>query len=171
MKLLTIVRHAKTKEAAPTLRDFDRELTERGYKDAQAIGAFLHRLEPAVDWVTSSTAARARATTEQLTAGLQLPDAPQWRDDLYGADGPTLLAALSESPPRAEHVAVVAHNPGLESLAAGLCATAPARVYLSLSPAGIAHLSLDITQWDQLRLGCGYLEFLLQPKQMRQLRR
>lgn len=167
MKYLSIIRHAKTEPLAGYTRDFDRPLTRRGHKDAQLVGQILHTWDPPVDWLVSSTAVRAKATTEILAQTLDYAQAPARREELYAADPETIREVLTQSPAQAQHVGVIAHNPGLEELAASLCASAPARLNLILPTSGVVHLSLEIARWDQLRWGCAQLEFLIRPKLLR----
>jgi phosphohistidine phosphatase len=167
MKYLTIIRHAKTEPANIGATDFDRELTKRGHKDATLVGQLLSAWEPPIDWLVSSTAARARTTAEIIAAELAYANQPAWRNELYAASPETINRVLIESPPTAHHVALIAHNPGLEDLASGLCVPSPARLSLVLPTAGVAHLSLEIARWDQLRWGCARLEFLFRPKLLR----
>ncbi|MEX1020662.1 MAG: histidine phosphatase family protein [Litorilinea sp.] len=167
MKHLSIIRHAQAADSSGYARDFDRELTRRGKEDAARVGEALHELTPPIDWFCSSPAMRAQTSTEIIVAKLALDTAPTWQPEIYAAHASTLLTILARSPQQAEHVALVGHNPGLEDLATGLCATPSGRVGLSLSPAGVAHLMLEIDQWDQLRWGAANLKFLLHPKELR----
>ena len=169
MKYLTVIRHAKTERPEHYPRDFDRELTDRGRKDASRVVGVLETLEPPIEWMLSSTAVRARQTTEIFAQKLKLPHAPVYRDELYAATPDTILDVIAQSPVNASHVAVVAHNPGLEDLVAGLCASAPARVNLIMATTATAHLTLEVAHWEQIRWGCGRLDFLLRPKILRKM--
>lgn len=171
MKHLTIIRHAKAEDPSPATRDVDRRLTARGRKDALLVGAALAQLSPPIDWLFSSTAARAQDTTTGIVQLLPLRSEPALRPQLYNATPTTLLEVATQSPHRAEHVALVAHNPGLEELIAGLCAGSPGRLYINLPPGGVVQVQLDIAQWDQLRWGSGVLSFMLRPKILRALKR
>ena len=59
MKVLSIVRHAKADRPEGYQNDFSRPLTARGHKDAARIGGFMAGIEPPVDCIYSSPAARA----------------------------------------------------------------------------------------------------------------
>src|SRR5690606_4461500 len=122
MKYLSIIRHAQAADHTGFARDFDRELTSRGKEDAARIGQALRELAPPIDWVCSSPALRAQTTSEIIVEKLALAAAPTWLPEIYAANASTLLAILSSSPQDAQHVALVGHNPGLEELAAQLCA-------------------------------------------------
>ena len=56
MRRLMLLRHAKTETDAPSGRDQDRRLDERGHRDAAEIGAWLARNPPYPDFVQVSPA-------------------------------------------------------------------------------------------------------------------
>ena len=64
MRRLMLLRHAKTEHDAPSGRDQDRRLDERGRLDAAAIGNWIGRHPPFPDSVLVSTAVRAQQTWE-----------------------------------------------------------------------------------------------------------
>ncbi len=167
MKYLSVFRHAKAERPDDYAEDHERPLTERGGKDAAAMGSILARVEPPVDWIVSSPSRRTRETTDQLTAALKFSGKPAWHPDIYAAHPDALLGVLAAIPPNVEHAVLVGHNPGVEGLVAGLCAGAPDRLNVRLATAAIAHLALDMAYWKQVRWGCGLLQFLIRPKLLR----
>ena len=164
MKVLTIFRHAKAERPEAFPQDFDRPLTTRGRKDAERMGIVIAGLEPAVDCIISSTAVRAAQTASHLAAVLDYANAPTWAADAYLASAETLLNLLRDAPKEAEHIVLVGHNPGMEELAALLCTGAPNGAILRLPTAGVAHLSLDIARWQQIRAGGAELRLLAAPR-------
>jgi len=62
MRRLLLLRHAKTEHDAPSGRDQDRRLDDRGRNDAAEIGGWIGRHPPVPDSVLVSTAIRARQT-------------------------------------------------------------------------------------------------------------
>jgi len=113
MKLLYIVRHAKSSWTIPGQTDFDRPLNDRGKKDAPEMGRYLKKLKVAPDVVAVSTAKRTRETATLLLEALG-SDAPvQWLDDLYHATPMQLTEVISAFPDRAQTGMVIAHNPGV----------------------------------------------------------
>lgn len=167
MKHLTILRHAKAEHLNDYPSDFARPLTSRGQKDAQLMAHLLLDIEPPVDWIVSSPAQRTRETTEALTAVLKFKRGIVWQEGIYEAQADTLLDLLSQVPAEMEHVLIVGHNPGLEELISGLVAGSTARLGITLPTAGLAHLSLELFGWNQIRWGCGTLHSLIRPKFVR----
>ena len=167
MKVLSIVRHAKAERPEGFPTDFTRPLTQRGLKDAARLGALLAGLEPTVDCILSSPAARAAHTADRLAAELGYANSVTWEDSIYLASADTLLDLLRRAPEEAEHLVLIGHNPGLEQLAAGLCSGAPDNSVLTLITATVAHFDLDISRWTQLRWGAGQLKLLIAAKHLK----
>jgi len=167
MKALSIVRHAKAERPEGHPTDFDRPLTARGRKDVERIGDILARLEPPVDHFLSSPATRAAQTTDGLIAMLGYAKDTAWQEDVYTGGPDTLLDLLTHVPEDAEHVVLVGHNPSLEELAAGLCSGSQENSVLTLATATLAHFSLDISRWTQLRWGAGQLKLLVSAKALK----
>lgn len=122
---LLLMRHAKSDWGQPGLADHDRPLNPRGERDAPRIGRWLaeNGFTPAAALVSS--ARRARQTAEAALEAAGAGGAPRRTTRrLYGA-GPEEIfraareaAANGEIPGAASPLLVVAHNPGMEELAA-----------------------------------------------------
>ena len=100
MRRLMLLRHAKTEHDAPSGRDQDRRLDERGRLDAAAIGTWIGRHPPLPDAVMVSTAVRAQQTWEIAREAMikAIGDhGPQPRveflPELYGAEPTQLMVA------------------------------------------------------------------------------
>jgi phosphohistidine phosphatase len=104
---LLLIRHAKTEQGSP---DELRKLTDRGRRDAVAIGEWLQSAGVVPDAVVVSPATRARQTWE-LT-GL---DASVTVDDrIYDNRPEGLLAIAREADESVQTLAIVGHNPSIE---------------------------------------------------------
>lgn len=113
VRMLILLRHSKS--AWPQdIPDHQRPLAERGRRDAPAVGRWLSRHVPAIDFVVCSPALRARQTWELVAA--QLPATPRICQDtrLYAAPAEVVREVSQELPPEASTVLLVGHNPGLE---------------------------------------------------------
>ena len=114
---LLIVRHAKA-GYPDGVSDHDRPLTERGERDALALGGWLATERMVPDVVLVSTATRAAATWQlasQALAGADVEVHVERR--LYNAAADTVLALVRERGGDAHTVAVFGHEPGLSTLA------------------------------------------------------
>jgi phosphohistidine phosphatase len=167
MKSLSVLRHAKAEHFDDYPTDFERPLTSRGQKDARYIGEILADFDPIIDWVVSSPAQRTRETANAVVDALKFKRGVVWHEAIYEASADSLLSVLTEVPLEMEHVLIIGHNPGMEELVSGLAAGSSSRLGISMATAGLAHLTLEIFGWNQIRWGCGTLHFLLRPKLVR----
>ena len=97
MRRLMLLRHAKTENDAPSGRDQDRRLDNRGRIDAEEIGGWIGRHPPFPDLVLVSHAIRAHQTWEIAWEAMKdLLPKPQVElmPDLYGADPAQLLEII-----------------------------------------------------------------------------
>ncbi len=169
MLRLILLRHAKTEPEAPTGRDQDRRLNDRGRDDAAAIGCWLtdHDLVP--DTVLVSSATRAQQTWaivgEQIPADAILNVSNL--TELYCAGPSTMLQLIRTMPGDAKRLLLVGHNPGLHELALALTGHHPHRAMQmpgSMPTAGIVVIDFATDDWSQVGFGEGLLEHFTSPK-------
>jgi phosphohistidine phosphatase len=167
VKLLGLLRHAKSDWNDLTLRDFDRGLNGRGRRGAALMGAHIAQQGAPWDVIIASPAARIRATLD--ASGLRHP--VTFAEDAYLGDAATLLALLRKHGAEAEAVLLVAHNPGLQELVMELVPPdAESALFGELlekfPTAAFAVLELDIDSWAQCRPGCGRLVHFARPRDL-----
>src|SRR5665213_1338825 len=177
MRRLMLLRHAKTENDAPSGRDQDRRLDDRGRKDAAEIGSFIAGHPPFPDSVLVSTAVRAHQTWEAAWAAMkdQVP-APQVEllPELYGADPAQMLQAIrdaSVSDPK--QLMVIGHNPGMHELTLALTDgggdTAGRRALSdNLPTSGLAIFDFSIDDWADVAFRRGRLTLFVSPKLLKQ---
>jgi phosphohistidine phosphatase len=114
---LVVIRHAKAGEAP---LDVERPLTERGLRDAAAIGDWLRarRLRP--DRVVVSPARRALQTWEAAAARLDEAPDPVIDDRIYENTLDLLLDIVRETTDEVTTLVLVGHNPAMGALASEL---------------------------------------------------
>ena len=146
MKTLLLLRHAKSSWKHHDLTDHDRPLNKRGQRDAPRVGRLLNDngLTPAQ--IISSTARRAVDTAAAIAEQSGFRGTIELSDDLYHAAPDTLTAVLSNLYYEDDPVLIVAHNPGLERFLERMTGR-----YEPLPTAALAHISLDLSDWWQLR--------------------
>jgi phosphohistidine phosphatase len=179
MRRLMLLRHAKTEHDAPSGRDHDRRLDERGRLDAAAIGTWIGRHPPLPDTVLVSTAVRAKQTWEIARDAMHeaFREAPhpqvEWLDEIYGAETAQLLQivrmASATDPAR---LMLVGHNPGMHELALMLAgggdAAAKKALEDNLPTAGLAILDFAIDDWNEVAFRRGKLVRFTSPKLLKQ---
>ena len=146
MRRLMLLRHAKTETDAPSGRDQDRRLDDRGHKDAAEIGDWIASHPPFPDTVLVSHAVRARQTWdvawETMKGRVAAPEV-EVLPELYGADPAQILKSIrtATNPGNPKRLLLVGHNPGLEHLAA-LMHSGQSGDYRGMPPGGVVVLSL-----------------------------
>lgn len=164
MKLLTLIRHAKSSWKDASLADFDRPLNGRGRRDAPRMAKRLAAVAPAPQQLLSSPAVRAAATARAMAEALGQPE--EWirySRSLYLASAGQLLAAVQEIDDGVDHAALVGHNPGLTELAELLTDAGIENV----PTCGIARIELPVERWRDAEPGRGRLLDLDSPKRSR----
>lgn len=167
MKVLGLLRHAKSDMGDLALRDFDRGLNGRGRRGAAAIGAHARELGLGWDRIVASPAERVRATL----AASGLGGAPEFDERLYLADVATLMAVLREGGQGAGRVLLAGHNPGLHELLFRLVAPEHESALFEAASekfptATLAVLELAIDDWAGISAGCGRLTHFARPRDL-----
>ena len=165
MKVLGLLRHAKSDWDDASLRDFDRGLNGRGRRGAAAIGAYMGEAGLEWDRVVASPAERVRATI--AASGLNLT--PEFDERLYLADAATLMAVLREA--EGDRVLLVGHNPGLQEMVFRVVAPEHENDLFETASekfptATLAVLELDIADWPDISAGCGRLTHFARPRDL-----
>ena len=172
MRRLLLLRHAKTETDAPSGRDQDRRLDERGHRDAAEIGAWIASHPPFPDHVIVSPAVRAVQTWDIAWETMQEHSPkPQIElmPELYGADATQLLLSIRQaSATDPKRLLLVGHNPVMHELALALIGTAdPAsRQALSdnLPTSGLALFDFATDDWNDVAFRRGRLMLFVSPK-------
>lgn len=151
-KHLFIIRHAKS-DWSLAVRDFDRPLNERGFRDAPIMASRLasHSIRP--QFILSSPAKRALTTAQIFAKQLAIPNKLiQTEERIYEAPVQTLLQVINQLNDQFEQVAIFGHNPGFSELASYLSK----EDYLNLPTCALVHLEFpDADQWSEVSAGTG----------------
>ncbi len=145
MKTLLILRHAKSSWKNKALSDHDRPLNPRGQRDAPNVGKRLRSEDLIPDAILSSTAKRARQTAEAVAEESGCAGELQLSRELYGGGPEAYLEAIRSLPSLVDCALVIGHNPDLEELLEILSGES-----VRLPTAALAHLQLDIQDWQDL---------------------
>jgi phosphohistidine phosphatase len=176
MRRLMLLRHAKTETDAPSGRDQDRRLDERGHKDAVELGAWMGRHPPFPDLVMVSPAIRAKQTWELVWEAMRdrvpLPQV-EFLPELYSADPSQLLQSIRNAcATDARQLMLVGHNPGMHELALALTGggDAAARQALggNLPTSGLAIFEFETDDWNDVAFRRGQLVVFISPKLLKQ---
>lgn len=144
VKLLSLLRHAKSSWKHSELPDFERPLNSRGKCDAPVMGRRFAAVRPRPDLVLSSPAARARRTAELFAERAGLEEVLRFDPVLYMATPGQMLSLAQEQDDGIQHLVLVSHNPGITELVNLLAADAR---LANVPTCGIVRLELDVAHW------------------------
>jgi phosphohistidine phosphatase len=156
MKTLHLLRYAKSSWASPGIDDHERDLNDRGRRDAPRMGqALAAMIDPQV--IHCSSALRARRTLAGLCEGWPELSKRQHITEaaLYTFDWRDLLAWLRRHDHGERDCFLIGHNPALTDLCNQLCGR---RALDNLPTAGYLQLSLPAEAWDEIAEGTASLE-------------
>ncbi|HEY1076243.1 MAG TPA: histidine phosphatase family protein [Fontimonas sp.] len=165
MRLLTLVRHAKSSWDQPGQRDFDRPLNERGERDAPRMAAHVRRMAGTPDAIVSSPALRALTTARVFAEAMDLPAARIVEQPrIYEASAATLLELVRQFDDGLRHIMMFGHNPGFSELAHALAPVS----FEDLSTCAAVQIGFDVARWAEIQQGRGAQHFYAYPKQFKQ---
>lgn len=167
MAHLYLLRHA-ARAHEPSLDDFDQPLSDLGRREAEAMAAYMCERGIAPDVVLCSAANRARQTWDAIAPAMPPDTAARIDPTLYLASAGRLLESVRDVPDGVAGILVVAHNPGLQHLAAVLAADdaghGPKPVVLP--PCGLAILGSGTAAWRTLGPGGAEQVALVTPRDL-----
>ncbi len=145
MKILTLVRHAKSSWQDSNLSDRERPLNERGEHDAPMMGKRIVAAGIRPSLILSSPAVRAWSTAKIIAQEIGYPrEFLQRENSLYLASLDNIIDVLIAQDAEFNSVMIVGHNPGLTTFAN----------YLSpgltdnLATAGVVSVGFKQDDWD-----------------------
>lgn len=118
-RTLVLLRHGKA-EQVPGKPDHDRALTDRGRRDAEAVGAWLKENGIVADLVICSTAVRTRETWEHAARGGAHTEFVEYRRAVYQDGTRGVLETIREDAGEVRSLVVVGHAPSIPELASTL---------------------------------------------------
>jgi len=169
-RTLTLVRHAKA-EHVQGKPDYDRELTQRGRRDANAVGEWLSDPSHAVihQLALCSTSERTRQTLAGIRAGGAPVQETRFDERVYDASAAHLLDVLREVPDTVQTVMMIGHAPGIPVLTAALAhndsgsSDVIERLSLGFPTSALAVLGFD-GSWSDLAPETAYLRDFVVPR-------
>ena len=114
MKILILVRHAKSSWDHQGLDDLDRPLNEKGKKDAPEMARRIKNRGLKIDQIITSTAKRARRTARFFAEEFDIKkDDMVLTDSLYMANRSGFHNTIASIKDKEKIVALFSHNPGI----------------------------------------------------------
>lgn len=164
MKQILLMRHAKSSWEDSGLKDFDRPLANRGLHDAPMMGEFIRKAGVKPGMVISSTAERARQTTELSADTARLGEGKiTWNEQLYYGGVNDYIKAIQGASDDSERIMLVGHNPLMETTA-GILAGAETKVAVRMPTAALVCLQSFAESWNFITPGSCQIKWMMIPK-------
>jgi phosphohistidine phosphatase len=172
VKIILLLRHAKSAWGQPGLDDHDRPLNKRGERAAEVMAEHIVHNAPRPDLILCSTALRTRQTLAPLVHRLTAPTPPiALEKGLYLASEPALLGRLRAVPDDVRTVLLIGHNEGIGELADALAGTgdltALDRLHEKFPTGALATLKVPDGPWRDLAPGAGGLLAFVRPRDLK----
>src|SRR6266498_60290 len=162
MKTLYLLRHGKSSWKDETLPDVERPLNGRGRRASQNVGAFLKREKIIPDLVLSSSAIRARQTTDIVMETAKLRTDLRFDERIYEAGAQRLLEVVRQIEKSKKIVLLVGHNPGMEEFLTMLTGA------VDTMPTGtLSKVVLSASNWADMGDKGATLEWIVKPKELK----
>lgn len=174
MKTLYLLRHAKSSWSDHAMDDHDRPLNRRGQQNAPLMGQFMRKSGFVPDMILCSTARRTAETLSLIVPYIGDETPVRFERNLYLASSDAMLDRIREADASCERLLVVAHNPGMEHLAADLVSRKKLNgtenlleTMLSKYPtAALTVVDFDVEDWREVALGTGLLREFKCPRDL-----
>lgn len=162
MKVLYIVRHAKSGWDNPMLSDFERPLTARGHRDAPVMAGIVSGQANPPTLIVSSSALRAITTARAFSSVLGLPlDMMLIKNALYEASTDDVLRVVRSFDDSHDVVMLVGHNPSVSSVVNNFSNT----IVDEMPTCSVAKLVFkDALKWSDIGDRTAKLEMFERPK-------
>ena len=160
MKVLHLIRHAKSSWSDPSLDDHDRPLKQRGIEACQIIGQKLMQEGCRFEHIYCSSALRAQQTIKYILGCISDKEG-EWKtdSDLYTFSPSQLWRWIHSIPDTEESVLIVGHNPAFTEF---INDVANASI-INLPTCGYVRLMIPCN-WQDLHSGNAKIEKILLPK-------
>lgn len=162
MKVLHLIRHAKSDWSDPNVPDIRRPINRKGRRNCQLMTQRIINAGCNFEYIYSSTAARAQLTIKWIAK--TLPDRQlDWilDEDLYTFDGDQILKWCRKLPDKQSEVVIVGHNPALIDFCNKMLSQDKID---SMPTSSYVQLGFDIDSWKELISAKASLESFLKPK-------
>lgn len=149
MKNLILIRHAKSNWDTP-LKDIDRPLDQRGYKDAHLVSSSIHDFIPKTYIIWSSIAKRASDTAVIFAQNLFYPEESiVYKEVLYTFDERLLEKNIKSCSNTFDSLILFGHNAAITNLVNKF-----GDVFIDNVPtSGFVSLQFDTDYWEKIKKG------------------
>lgn len=155
VKKLFLLRHANSQKINQN-GDFERILSAKGIRELEQLSSFLLHRNITVDIALCSPAIRTRQTWDYVQNKLAITSVLTFPEDLYNASTDDMLNIIHHIDGSYNNAVIIGHNPTISSMTNALIAGGG---NLSFSPANMACLDFNITNWQDAALHTAKIEW------------
>jgi len=160
-KTLFIVRHGKARPKEVGEKDQERALDAEGLRTATRLGAYLYNKNTDISALISSTAVRARHTSEQIADQINYDISKIiFDEDLYEASVRIVLDKVNAFSDDWNEVVIVGHNPVLSYFVEYITGYH----FEGLEAGGIVKIACSVDSWLEVAQGNCSFEYYTSPK-------
>lgn len=166
MRELTFIRHAKSDWNYELIKDVDRHLNERGYRDAYYTADwFVKNNKNIPDLILASTATRALSTALIFARTLNYNMANfELNKIIYESSSAILINLIKEQADSHNHIMIFGHNQSLTNVCNDLSEEMD---FENVPTCGIVSLQFDLQHWADIKKQSGKLNYFQFPKDYR----
>lgn len=159
MKILNLLRHAKSSWADATQSDIDRPLNGRGLKACVTMAPAIEQAECSFDYIVASPACRAQQTIEGIGNVLGVDD---WHTEteLYTFDSRQLQQCVAQLADSFDEALLVGHNPAITEF----CNHRSNARIDNVPTCGYARIEFEMDSWRDIEKTAGAMTVFLTPK-------
>ncbi|MCE7061280.1 histidine phosphatase family protein [Dyadobacter sp. CY343] len=162
-KMLILVRHATAEDQSFRVKDFDRNLNNRGLAESEVMGKWLAEANVKPDIFISSPAARAFKTAEIFAKQLGVNTASiNFKPEIYDGGPRAYLSAINSVSEDFSSLILFGHNPDITYFAEYLSGGNIG----SMKKGGVAFIEFDNQKWEEISAKTGNLVLYKTPKQV-----
>ena len=156
MKSIYLIRHADSNWNNPDYSDFDRPLSEKGFKDIPVMANKLAELGFNPELIVCSPALRTTTTAELLLKSASY----LFESSIYEASLDDLIQLVNVLPNEYQEIALIGHNPGISLLSDYLTDN----YMTNMSPCSVIKIELEIDNWNEVVQGIGTEVYSISPE-------
>jgi phosphohistidine phosphatase len=163
MKTICLVRHAKSSKSIPGIRDIDRPLNEKGYREAYLVGEKLAEKSFKPQLLISSPAIRAFNTALVFAGRLSYPEEKIiLKKDLYETSPEDYINEIMQTENAINSLMLFGHNPLISTVLSKLIK----KNYQDMETSAAAAINFNVKAWKDIAGMKGELLFHISPKNL-----
>lgn len=161
MKIITLMRHAKSSWKDGHINDMDRPLLRKGLSRTRQVIEYLKEIEFNPGFIITSPALRALETAKIMAHAFGINDKNfRAESQIYIAQPNDFYDQCFDLPQTITHVLMVGHNPSI---------TGFANLFLDskidyLPTSGLVSVAFDAENWEDLPISSSRVQLILFPK-------